>query len=105
RELRRVVRPEGQILLLEHVRPPGLGGAIADFLNPLAVRLIGANINRKTVENVEQAGLTAGPADGPCKRVMKPIIAPPARRHGIFPFERRKGRAWRRSSSSTTSAI
>ncbi len=58
RELKRVVRPGGQILLLEHMRSPNLiVGALMDFLNPLIVRIMGANINRQTVENVRRAGL------------------------------------------------
>jgi phosphatidylethanolamine/phosphatidyl-N-methylethanolamine N-methyltransferase len=58
RELARVVRPGGQILLLEHGRPanPLLGG-LTDLLNPVVVRLIGANLNRRTVNNVRQAGI------------------------------------------------
>ena len=58
RELGRVVRPDGQILLLEHVRiDRPVIGTIMDVLAPLIVRLNGANINRRTVENVRAAGL------------------------------------------------
>lgn len=32
-------------------------GRLMDLLNPLVVRLIGANINRRTAENVLAAGL------------------------------------------------
>jgi ubiquinone/menaquinone biosynthesis C-methylase UbiE len=58
-ELARVVKPEGEILLLEHVRinEPVIG-SLMDLLNPLVVRMMGANINRRTVENVQRAGLT-----------------------------------------------
>ncbi len=58
RELARVVKPGGQIILLEHVRArPPILGKIMDWLNPLVVRIMGANINRRTVENVQKAGL------------------------------------------------
>lgn len=58
RELGRVVRPWGQILLLEHVRPENpLLGLIADLLTPLFVRLTGANLNRRTLDNIRAAGL------------------------------------------------
>ena len=58
RELKRVVKPGGQIILLEHMRSPGETiGKIMDILNPLIVRIMGANINRRTVENVQRAGL------------------------------------------------
>jgi phosphatidylethanolamine/phosphatidyl-N-methylethanolamine N-methyltransferase len=57
RELRRVLTPGGQLLLLEHVlscRP--LLRSFMYLLNPAVVRLVGANINRKTVESVHRAG-------------------------------------------------
>jgi len=58
RELKRVVKPNGYVLLLEHMRSPNpFLGVVMDFLNPLIVRMMGANINRQTVENVRKAGL------------------------------------------------
>jgi len=59
RELGRVVWPEGRIVLLEHVRVDRpVVGRLMDLLNPIVVRILGANINRRTVENVRRAGLT-----------------------------------------------
>jgi ubiquinone/menaquinone biosynthesis C-methylase UbiE len=64
REIHRVVRPGGQVLLLEHVRSERLlWGVLMDFLNPLVVRVVGANINRQTVENVHRAGLRVDRVD------------------------------------------
>jgi ubiquinone/menaquinone biosynthesis C-methylase UbiE len=58
REIGRVVRPDGQILLLEHVRiDRPVIGRLMDLMAPLIVHLHGANINRRTVENVRAAGL------------------------------------------------
>ncbi|MBI2912700.1 MAG: class I SAM-dependent methyltransferase [Chloroflexi bacterium] len=57
-EVRRVVRDGGRVHLLEHVRARGrLVGRLMDLLNPIAVRLSGANINRDTVSNVARAGI------------------------------------------------
>jgi ubiquinone/menaquinone biosynthesis C-methylase UbiE len=57
-ELRRVVKPDGQVLLLEHMRSPNpILGALMDVVNPMMVRMTGANINRRTVENVRRSGL------------------------------------------------
>lgn len=58
RELGRVVRPDGQILLLEHIRiDRPVIGPLMDWIAPLIVQINGANINRRTVENVRMAGL------------------------------------------------
>ena len=56
-ELRRVCKPSGKLLLLEHIRPSNrLLGVLFDMLNPLVVRVVGANINRRTMENIRRAG-------------------------------------------------
>ncbi len=58
RELNRVVKPGGCVLLLEHLRSPNpFLGAVMDVLNPIILRMMGANINRQTVDNVRKAGL------------------------------------------------
>jgi hypothetical protein len=57
RELRRVLVAGGQLLLIEHVlsqRP--IVRELMQLMNPMVVRMIGANINRVTVENVRRAG-------------------------------------------------
>lgn len=57
-EVRRVVKPEGQVLLLEHVRPRGkVLGWLFDRLTPLTRRFFGPEINRPTEENVRRGGL------------------------------------------------
>lgn len=54
KELHRVLKPGGQLLLLEHVLSSNKTmAAVMNRLNPLFVRLFGANINRQTVKNVQ----------------------------------------------------
>ncbi len=77
RELRRVAKPDGRIFLLEHVRPGGAAGNVADLLNPLVVRVMGANINRCTVENVERAGLEIERVEDLWRDIVKLIVARP----------------------------
>ncbi len=78
-ELSRVVKPNGRILLLEHVRiDRPIVGRVMDLLNPLIVWLGGANVNRRTVENVKRAGLAIESVEhlGPLGMV-KLIVAKP----------------------------
>lgn len=57
KEIRRVCKPNGKIIMIEHVRSERkILGLIMDIFNPLTVNLYGANINRRTVENVYKAG-------------------------------------------------
>lgn len=58
KEIKRVCRRDGRIILLEHVRPTGkLLGKTFDLLNSFTIRIMGVNINRDTVQNVRKAGL------------------------------------------------
>jgi ubiquinone/menaquinone biosynthesis C-methylase UbiE len=84
-ELARVVKPDGQIFLLEHVRvnEPVIG-ALMDLLNPVAVRIMGANINRRTVDNVRRAGLSVERVEELAPGgLVKLIVARPRDKHGL----------------------
>ena len=56
-ELRKVVKPNGKIILLEHVRPKGLLGFAFDFLNIFTRLLIEDHFNRQTAQIAEKSGL------------------------------------------------
>ncbi|RCW69794.1 phosphatidylethanolamine N-methyltransferase /phosphatidyl-N-methylethanolamine N-methyltransferase [Saliterribacillus persicus] len=58
KEIHRVLKPSGKVLMLEHMRSdhPVIGKGM-DFLNPIGLHIVGANINRRTMENIEQSGL------------------------------------------------
>lgn len=76
-EVQRVVKSDGQVLLLEHVRPTGrVLGWLADVMSPLTRRLLGPALNRRTGENVVTAGLeiAAIRRDG----IWREIVARPA---------------------------
>ena len=54
--MNRVLKPEGQILMFEHVRCRiGPLGIMLDLMTPLSRRL-GPDLNRDTVGNVQKAG-------------------------------------------------
>ncbi|MDP2953110.1 MAG: class I SAM-dependent methyltransferase, partial [Chloroflexota bacterium] len=58
RELKRVCKEKGQVILLEHVlsQQPPLR-QVMNLMNPLVVRMGGQNINRDTPGNVRASGL------------------------------------------------
>lgn len=76
KELYRVCKPGGQVLLLEHVLSSNrLIAAVMNLLNPIVVRLVGANINRNTVKNVKACAFTSVRVDDAGSDIIKLIEA------------------------------
>lgn len=77
RELRRVLKPDGQLLMIEHVRSTiGPLGIFMDFMTPLTSR-IGPSLNRDTVGNVQKAGFRLQRVENVYLDVVKTIEATP----------------------------
>ncbi len=56
-EIKRVLRPHGQLLALEHIRPPNpILGAVTSVLDPLYHQLVGCHLNRPTPTLLQKAG-------------------------------------------------
>ena len=78
REVKRVCRKGGRIILLEHVRPScQLLGRIFDVLNLFTVELMGVNINRETVANIKKAGLKIEEEESLFNNLVKLVVASP----------------------------
>jgi ubiquinone/menaquinone biosynthesis C-methylase UbiE len=86
KEVLRVTKPGGQALFIEHVRSEKLLlGALMDLANPLVVRLMGPNINRQTVQNVQSSGLQISEVENlGMGDIFKLIVAQkPANQEGV----------------------
>jgi ubiquinone/menaquinone biosynthesis C-methylase UbiE len=75
RELRRVLKPDGQLLMFEHVRSKiGVVGILQDLMTQLS-RRFGPDLNRDTVGNVMKAGFTLRREENIYLDVVKSIEA------------------------------
>jgi len=78
REIKRVLKPNGFALFLEHVRSEKkFLGRVMDFFNPMVRSLIGPNINRRTVKNIEKSGLKIISMHNKGSELVKHVIARP----------------------------
>jgi ubiquinone/menaquinone biosynthesis C-methylase UbiE len=78
RELRRVIKPEGKLYFLEHVRSQGfIFGSLMDYLNPWAVKFSGTNINRITEENILLSGMKIVQSEHLFRDIVKLLTVAP----------------------------
>jgi len=75
REIKRVLKPGGKIVLLEHMRPHGVLGLLFDLLDPLVSRLMGPHINRRTLESMRAAGLVIESEENMHSNWVKLVVA------------------------------
>lgn len=76
KELYRVCKPGGQVLLLEHVLSSNpIIAKVMNFFNPVILALVGANINRDTVKNIKACGFVSVRIDERSSDIIKLIEA------------------------------
>ena len=81
-EVKRVCKPGGKVILLEHVLSANRPTAcLMNLANPIVVRLMGANINRRTVENVVASGLDVEQVTDRMAGILKLVEARKANAH------------------------
>ncbi|HLR43304.1 MAG TPA: class I SAM-dependent methyltransferase [Pseudogracilibacillus sp.] len=77
-EIRRVVKPDGKVVMLEHMRSNNkIAAKMLDIINPITVRMSGANVNRETIKNIENAGLKIEEEQYLMTSIMRKITASP----------------------------
>lgn len=78
REVKRVCRKGGRVILMEHVRPSSqFLGRVFDVLNLFTVRLMGVHVNRETVANIKEAGLRIEEERNLFNSIVKMVVASP----------------------------
>jgi len=75
KEIKRVCKNGGKIIMIEHVRSEKkVLGLLMDVLNPLVVNSYGANINRRTIDNIKKAGYSMVDVTNLYSDIVKKIV-------------------------------
>ena len=75
-EVRRVLDEGGTLRMVEHVRPGGLLGPLADLVQPLWTPVAGGcHPNRRTVESVKAAGFSHVEEVPPASGIFRRLVA------------------------------
>ncbi len=90
RELRRVLRPGGRLLFIEHIRSDDPGAArLQDRLNWLNRLVVCCDCNRPTLESVRAAGFTVAQVEHTELTKAPPFVRPPSWAAPRLPWPRR----------------
>jgi phosphatidylethanolamine/phosphatidyl-N-methylethanolamine N-methyltransferase len=73
-ELSRVVKSNGRLVLLEHVRPPGFLGRVFDAVSKVTESLINDHFNRRTAEIAGSSGWKITRLDERAARAVNLIV-------------------------------
>lgn len=82
-ELKRVVRPGGAVVMLEHVRPPGILGPLFDLLNMVTVPLCEDHFNRRTSLEARRAGFQIESLERAVLGIFNIIVLKNSRESGV----------------------
>ncbi|AGB40984.1 methylase involved in ubiquinone/menaquinone biosynthesis [Halobacteroides halobius DSM 5150] len=78
KELKRVCKPNGEILMLEHMRSNKEPiGYLMDSINWISLLMWGANINRKTMKNIKEVGFKVVKEEDLWFDIVKELILTP----------------------------
>lgn len=80
-EIRRVLRPNGAAIFLEHVRGEGWRGPVCDAISPLFRWAAGCHPNRDTIANITAAGFRLMSVQTLRPSIIKLILASPDKHH------------------------
>jgi ubiquinone/menaquinone biosynthesis C-methylase UbiE len=78
-EMSRVCRPDGRIVLLEHVKSPNWAVAMLQrIVSPLQEWRLGCHLARETIDNARQCGLNIEREDRRLLGIFRLVVARPA---------------------------